>query len=101
MAKNGFADDTPREYILPETAHLELIQLREHLRLLVQLTESVGGSRACRGISMVLLTPLMSSAARSPAEKARAPGTPVTSNRPAESEKKAELMLRFFLHAYV
>jgi len=39
--------------------------------------------------------------ARSPAEKARAPGTPVTSNRPAESEKKAELMLRFFLHAYV
>ena len=46
MAKNGFADDTPREYILPESAHLELIQLREHLRLLIQLTEA--GTNASR-----------------------------------------------------
>ena len=46
MAKNGFADDTPREYIIPETAHLELIQLRAHLRLLIQLTEA--GTNASR-----------------------------------------------------
>ena len=46
MAKNCFTDETPREYILPEPAHLELIQLREHLRLLVQLTES--GTNASR-----------------------------------------------------
>jgi hypothetical protein len=37
---------TPAVYALPEHAHLELIQLRDHLRLMAQLTEC--GSNASR-----------------------------------------------------
>ena len=36
----------PAVYALPEHAHLELIQLRDHLRLMAQLTEC--GSNASR-----------------------------------------------------
>ena len=44
LARHDFADEAPREYILPETAHLELIQLRDHLKLLVQLTDTGGNA---------------------------------------------------------
>lgn len=37
---------TPAVYALPEHAHLELIQLRDHLRLMAQLTEC--GTNASR-----------------------------------------------------
>ena len=40
------AHTAPYIYALPESAHIEMIQLREHLRLLVTLTEV--GSAASR-----------------------------------------------------
>jgi hypothetical protein len=33
------ATPAPAVYVLPEQAHLDLIQMREHLRLLARLTE--------------------------------------------------------------
>ena len=45
-AATGAPHPAPTVYALPEHAHVELIQLRDHLRLMAQLTEV--GSNASR-----------------------------------------------------
>lgn len=46
MPETVSAQPAPTVYVLPEHAHVELIQLRDHLRLMAQLTAC--GSNASR-----------------------------------------------------
>ena len=40
MPEHPRAHETPTVFVIPDHAHLELVQIRDHLRLLTRLTET-------------------------------------------------------------